>query len=78
MHLSSYLLFAYDLYIFLIRVNPYVLKMASIGALLDHIVREKALSDCDDEGIGALDIRNIEILAMYDIFLSWGDQLMLL
>ncbi|KAH9480408.1 MutS protein-like protein 5 [Psilocybe cubensis] len=40
------------------------LCMASIGALLDHIVRQKALSDCDDEGIGGLDIRNIETLAI--------------
>lgn len=40
--------------------------MASIGALLDHIVREKALSDCDDEGIGGIDIRDIEILSVYD------------
>lgn len=39
--------------------------MASIGALLDYIVRERALSDLDDDGIGGLDIRDIEIISLY-------------
>jgi len=38
--------------------------MASIGALLDFIVRDKALSGFDDDGIGGLDIRDIEVLAL--------------
>ena len=38
--------------------------MASVGALLDHIVKERALSDFDDDGIGGLDIRNIETLTL--------------
>ncbi|KAF9554712.1 hypothetical protein CPC08DRAFT_744416 [Agrocybe pediades] len=40
------------------------LCLASIGALLDYIVREKALSEFDDDGIGGLDIRDIEIIAL--------------
>lgn len=39
--------------------------MASIGALLDHIVRERALSDLDDDGISRLNIRDIEIISLY-------------
>jgi len=38
--------------------------MASIGALLDQIVRERALSDFDDDGIGGLDIKDIEIVSL--------------
>lgn len=38
--------------------------MSSIGALLDYLVRERALSDFDDDGIRGLDIRDIEILAL--------------
>jgi len=38
--------------------------MASIGALLDHIVRDRALADFDDDGIGGLDITNIEIISL--------------
>ena len=40
------------------------MQMASIGALLDHIVRERALDDFDDDGIGGLDITNIEIISL--------------
>ncbi|KAF8957258.1 hypothetical protein BDZ97DRAFT_2079293 [Flammula alnicola] len=40
------------------------LCMASIGVVLEHLVRERALSEFDDDGIGGLDIRNIEILAL--------------
>ncbi|KAG6891657.1 Prohibitin-2, subunit of the prohibitin complex (Phb1p-Phb2p) [Termitomyces sp. T32_za158] len=38
--------------------------MASIGALIDHVVRERAVGDLDDQGIGGLDIRDIEILTL--------------
>ncbi|KAG6907882.1 hypothetical protein DXG01_007046 [Tephrocybe rancida] len=45
-------------------VDTSPLCMASIGALLDHVVRERAVGDLDDEGIGGLDIRDIEILSL--------------
>lgn len=38
--------------------------MASVGALLDYLVRERALGDFDDDGIRGLDIKDIEILAL--------------
>ena len=38
--------------------------MGSIGALLDHLLRERALSDLDDEGIEGLDVKDIEILSL--------------
>jgi hypothetical protein len=43
--------------------------MASIGALLDHLARAKAVSNLDEEGIEGLDIRDIEILSLQDSFL---------
>src|SRR6266540_5469028 len=42
----------------------HTLQLASIGALLDHMVRERALTDLDDKGIGGLDIRDIELLSL--------------
>jgi DNA mismatch repair protein MSH5 len=39
--------------------------MASIGALLDHLVRERAVSDLEDDGIGGLEVRDIEVLSLY-------------
>ena len=42
--------------------------MASIGALLDHLVRERAASDYDDDGIPGLDIRDIQILCLQVAF----------
>lgn len=38
--------------------------MACVGALIDHLIRERAASDFDDEGITSVDIRDIEILAL--------------
>jgi DNA mismatch repair protein MSH5 len=38
--------------------------MASVGALLDHLVRERAASDYDDDGIPGLDVRDIHILSL--------------
>ncbi|KAG6868981.1 Prohibitin-2, subunit of the prohibitin complex (Phb1p-Phb2p) [Termitomyces sp. T159_Od127] len=38
--------------------------MSSIGALIDHVVRERAVGDLDDQGIGGLDVRDIEILTL--------------
>ena len=40
--------------------------MASVGALLDHILRDRALGDLDDEGMAGLDIREIQILSLWD------------
>ena len=45
-------------------IHAITLQLASIGALLDYIVRERALSDLDDKGIGGLDIRDIELLSL--------------
>lgn len=38
--------------------------MASVGALLDHMVRERAVGELEDEGIGGLSVRAIEVLAL--------------
>jgi DNA mismatch repair protein MSH5 len=37
--------------------------MASIGALIDYLVRERAVCGFDDEGIVGLDVNGIEIIA---------------
>ena len=39
-------------------------QMSAVGALLDHLVRERALGDFDADGIRGLDVRDIEILAL--------------
>ena len=39
--------------------------MASVGALLDHLVRERAASDYDDAGIPGLNVKDICILSLY-------------
>ncbi|KAF9533174.1 DNA mismatch repair protein MutS [Crepidotus variabilis] len=52
------------------------LCLSSIGALLDYIVRERALSDFDDEGISGLDVRDIEILALNQFMQINADALM--
>ncbi|KAK7048433.1 muts 5 [Favolaschia claudopus] len=40
------------------------LCLASIGALLDHLVREQAVNNLEDEGIAGLEVRGIETLAL--------------
>ncbi|KAJ3895476.1 muts domain V-domain-containing protein [Lentinula edodes] len=40
------------------------LCMASIGALLDQLVRARAVDDLEDEGIRGLEVRDIECLAL--------------
>ncbi|KAJ4468951.1 muts domain V-domain-containing protein [Lentinula lateritia] len=40
------------------------LCMASIGALLDQLVRTRAVDDLEDEGIRGLEVRDIECLAL--------------
>lgn len=39
-------------------------QISTVGALLDHLVRERALGDFDADGIRGLDVRDIEILAL--------------
>ena len=38
--------------------------MSSIGALLDHLTRQRAVSELDDEGLEGLEIRDIEALTL--------------
>lgn len=45
--------------------------MSSAGALIDHLVREQALSDLNDEGIRGLVIREIEVLTLLVLFASF-------
>lgn len=44
--------------------------MSSAGALIDHLVREQALSNLNDEGIQGLVIREIEVLTLLVHFAS--------
>jgi DNA mismatch repair protein MSH5 len=46
--------------VFLIYIN----KLSSIGALLDHLTRERAVGNLGDEGVGGLEIRGIETFTM--------------
>jgi DNA mismatch repair protein MSH5 len=39
-------------------------QMASIGALLNHIVRERAFGELDEEGIQNLEVRGIESVSL--------------
>ncbi|KAF8627457.1 hypothetical protein AX17_006270 [Amanita inopinata Kibby_2008] len=39
------------------------LCMASIGALIDHLVRERAVGDLDEDGISGLEVNDIEIIS---------------
>jgi len=39
--------------------------MASVGALIDHLVREQAVTALEDDGIAGLDIRDIEVITLY-------------
>ncbi|KAF9013228.1 muts domain V-domain-containing protein [Cyathus striatus] len=51
------------------------LCIASIGALLDHLVRERALSEFDDDGIAGLDVRDIEVLSLDQVMHINADAL---
>ncbi|KAK2465358.1 hypothetical protein APHAL10511_002712 [Amanita phalloides] len=44
-------------------VDSSPLCMASIGALIDYLVREHATCDLDDEGIAGLEVNDIEVIA---------------
>lgn len=37
--------------------------MGSVGALLDHLAKVRAVGELDDEGIGGLEVRDIEYIA---------------
>lgn len=39
-------------------------KLCAIGALIEHLIREQAVGDLDDEGIEGLDVRDIRMLAL--------------
>jgi DNA mismatch repair protein MSH5 len=39
--------------------------MASVGALIDHLVRENAMSDLEVEGVAGLEICGIEMLSLF-------------
>ncbi|KAK7056880.1 hypothetical protein VNI00_002597 [Paramarasmius palmivorus] len=41
--------------------------MASVGALLDHLLRERAMNDLEDEGIQGLEVRAIEALSLSEV-----------
>ncbi|KAF8890007.1 muts domain V-domain-containing protein [Gymnopilus junonius] len=57
-----------------IETSP--LCLGSIGALLDYILRERALSALDDEGIEGLDIKDIEILCLDQVMQINADALL--
>ncbi|KAG5638724.1 hypothetical protein H0H81_010707 [Sphagnurus paluster] len=50
--------------------------MASIGALLDYITRQRAVGNLDDEGIGGLDVRYIELLSLDKVLQINSDALL--
>ncbi|KAF9267356.1 hypothetical protein L218DRAFT_970816 [Marasmius fiardii PR-910] len=58
-----------------VSVETSPLCMASMGALLDHLVRERAMNDFDDEGIRGLDIGSIEALALSEVMQLNADAL---
>lgn len=48
--------------------------MSAIGALLDHLVRERAVNDLENEGTRGLEIREIEVLALFVFYLASTPQ----
>ncbi|KIK69506.1 hypothetical protein GYMLUDRAFT_66815 [Collybiopsis luxurians FD-317 M1] len=51
------------------------LCMASVGALLDYLVRVRAVDDLEDEGIRGLEVRDIECLALNEVMQINADAL---
>lgn len=45
-------------------ISSGISQLASIGALLDHLVREHAVGDLDDAGINGLEVGAIEIISL--------------
>ncbi|KAJ6477358.1 muts domain V-domain-containing protein [Mycena vitilis] len=56
-------------------VDSSPLCIASIGALLDHLVRERAVNDLEDEGIAGLEVRDIEALSLDQVMQINADAL---
>ncbi|KAJ7016657.1 DNA mismatch repair protein MutS [Mycena alexandri] len=56
-------------------VDSSPLCIASIGALLDHLVRERAVNDLEDEGIAGLEVRDIEALSLNEVMQINADAL---
>ncbi|KAJ7935731.1 DNA mismatch repair protein MutS [Mycena leptocephala] len=56
-------------------VDSSPLCIASIGALLDHLVRERAVNDLEDEGIAGLEVRDIEALSLDHVMQINADAL---
>ncbi|KAF5385688.1 hypothetical protein D9757_005471 [Collybiopsis confluens] len=52
------------------------LCIASVGALLDHLVHERAAYDLENEGIQGLEVENIEILALHEVMQINADALL--
>lgn len=42
--------------------TDFMFKLGSVGALLDHLARVRAVGELEDEGVGGLEIRSIEAL----------------
>ncbi|TFK28044.1 hypothetical protein FA15DRAFT_107923 [Coprinopsis marcescibilis] len=57
-----------------VETSPFCLS--SIGALIDHLVRQRAASDYDNDGIAGLDIRDIQVLAVNQVMHINSDALM--
>ncbi|KII86749.1 hypothetical protein PLICRDRAFT_164045 [Plicaturopsis crispa FD-325 SS-3] len=51
------------------------LCLASVGALLDQMARERAVSELEDEGIGGLEVRDIESLTLDKVMQINADAL---
>ncbi|KAJ6559109.1 DNA mismatch repair protein MutS [Mycena vulgaris] len=51
------------------------LCIASIGVLLDHLVRERAVGDLEDDGIAGLEVRDIEALSLDQVMQINADAL---
>ncbi|OBZ71456.1 Prohibitin-2 [Grifola frondosa] len=51
------------------------LCLGSVGALLDYLARARAVGDLDDEGIGGLEVRNIEPLPLLNVMQINADAL---
>ncbi|TDL23286.1 hypothetical protein BD410DRAFT_176959 [Rickenella mellea] len=45
-------------------IEPSPLCLSSVGALLDHLTKVRAVGDLDEEGIGGLEIRAIETFSL--------------
>ncbi|KAJ7675742.1 DNA mismatch repair protein MutS [Mycena polygramma] len=56
-------------------VDTSPLCIASIGALLDHLVQERAVNDLEDEGIAGLGVRDIEALSLDQVMQINADAL---